>query len=93
MLAYERYIMTCKPYDKDIILTDRRRYSTYAVLTTVIVAIMIIGIFPVADSGTLDILLCNLSVVKNSLGFNRAHRRSSEFAYTISSVVSAKAPT
>ena len=44
-LAYERYIMICKPHDKDLILTDKRRYLTYVILTTVIVAMMLIGIF------------------------------------------------
>ena len=46
-LAYERYITICKPYDKDLILTDKRRYCTYVALTTVIVAMIIIGIFSI----------------------------------------------
>ena len=49
-LAYERYILICKPHDKDIILTDKRRHLTYVVLTTVIVAMMIIGIFSIIKS-------------------------------------------
>ena len=49
VLAYERYIMICKPHEKDLILTDKRRYLTYVVLTTVIVAMMIIGIFSIFE--------------------------------------------
>ena len=39
-LAYERYVLTCKPYDKDVILTDKRRYRTYITLTAVIVTMV-----------------------------------------------------
>ena len=44
-LAYERYVLTCKPYDKDIILTDKRRYRTYIALTAVIVTMLAVDGF------------------------------------------------
>ena len=45
VLAYERYVMVCKPYEKDQILTEKRRYKTYAVLSlTILFSLLLDGL-------------------------------------------------
>ena len=39
-LAYERYVMICKPHDKDVILTDMKRRRNYAALTSIILVMI-----------------------------------------------------
>ena len=41
-IAYERYVMICKPYDKDVILSDTKRRRTYAALTSIICGMIIV---------------------------------------------------
>ena len=45
LIAYERYVMVCKPHQKDQILTEKRRYKMYATVTLTIIFMLFLDAF------------------------------------------------